>query len=90
MPLSTNNDIDKDLGTRHRAAIGVSEISDAIVIVVSEENGVISMAVNGELKRNYNYTSLKQELTVMLTTQTISEHQKKHNRKNKKAEKEKN
>jgi diadenylate cyclase len=90
LPLSTNNDIDKDLGTRHRAAIGVSEISDAIVIVVSEENGVISMAVNGELKRNYNYTSLKQELTVMLTTQTISEHQKKHNRKNKKAEKEKN
>ena len=84
LPLSTNNDIDKDLGTRHRAAIGVSETSDAVVIVVSEETGVISMAVNGELKRNYNYNTLKQELNNLLVAQSLSEHQKKHHRKERK------
>ena len=63
LPLSTNNDIIKDLGTRHRAAIGMSENSDAVIVVVSEENGTISIAVEGELKRNFSYNSLKAELT---------------------------
>lgn len=74
LPLSTNYDIDKDLGTRHRAAIGMSEASDAVVIVVSEENGVISMAVNGSLKRNYNYNTLKQELNTLLAPQHQADH----------------
>ena len=67
LPLSTKEDIVKDLGTRHRAAIGISEISDAVVVVVSEETGVISIACEGTLKRHYNYSSLKQELISLLT-----------------------
>ncbi len=68
LPLSTNSDIVKDIGTRHRAAIGMSENSDAAVVVVSEETGVISIALNGRLKRNYDYSGLHKELTELLVT----------------------
>ncbi len=66
LPLSTNNDIIKDLGTRHRAAIGMSENSDAIVLVVSEETGNVSMAVEGNLHRGYDYMTLRRELRDIL------------------------
>ena len=66
LPLSTKDDIVQSLGTRHRAAIGMSEASDAVVIVVSEETGIISLATDGSLKRNFNYNSLKQELLKLL------------------------
>lgn len=51
LPLTQNRNISSDLGTRHRAAIGISEASDAVVVIVSEETGTISVAINGMLKR---------------------------------------
>ena len=52
LPLSESNRLSLDLGTRHRAAVGMSEVSDAVVVVVSEETGAISVAVGGVLKRH--------------------------------------
>ena len=52
LPLSDTNRLSSDLGTRHRAAVGMSEVSDAVVVVVSEETGAISVAVGGVLKRH--------------------------------------
>ena len=52
LPLSDSNRLSADLGTRHRAGVGVSEVSDAVVIIVSEETGAISVAVGGMLKRH--------------------------------------
>jgi diadenylate cyclase len=51
LPISTNMKLDSNLGLRHRAAVGLTEVSDAFVVVVSEETGYISTASNGELKR---------------------------------------
>lgn len=62
LPLSDNRDINKDLGTRHRAAIGITEVSDAIVVVVSEETGAISVAREGKLIHNIDREGLTEEL----------------------------
>lgn len=63
LPLSENNTIEKTLGTRHRAALGISEQTDSLTIVVSEETGVISIASNGELTRYFDINALSQTLT---------------------------
>ena len=52
LPLSASNRLSADLGTRHRAGVGISEVSDAVVVIVSEETGTISVAVGGMLKRH--------------------------------------
>ena len=67
LPLSDNQTISREMGTRHRAALGVSEVSDAVVVVVSEENGTISIANNGEIQRGFNKETLAKELGSRLT-----------------------
>ena len=66
LPLSRGHDITKDLGTRHRAAIGLTELADAVVVIVSEETGNISVAVNGGMTRNLDTNSLKKVLGRLL------------------------
>ena len=58
LPLSNNLDLGKDMGTRHRACLGIAENSDAIAVVVSEETGIISMAKNGVLIRHFDRQTL--------------------------------
>lgn len=62
LPLSDNMELSKDLGTRHRAAVGVSEVADCLVVVVSEETGYVSVAIGGELYRNLDAENLKRKL----------------------------
>ncbi len=73
LPLTQRDDIGSHLGTRHRAAIGMTENSDAVVLVVSEETGIISIVSNGQIKRNFNTISAKEELSKLLLTEENKE-----------------
>ena len=68
MPLSENTHLSSDLGTRHRAGIGTSEVSDAVVVIVSEETGTISVAIVGMLKRHLAPQTLEKLLSNELMT----------------------
>lgn len=67
LPLSDNMKLSKALGTRHRAAVGISEVSDSITIIVSEETGSVSLAKGGRLLRNLNQEQLKEQLQSLQT-----------------------
>ena len=66
LPLTDNPNLGKDIGTRHRAALGITEVSDAVVVVVSEETGKISVALNGGLTRNLTTDMLRKALNKTL------------------------
>lgn len=67
LPLTTADEIDKSLGTRHRAAIGITEVTDAVSIVVSEERGVVSYARHGQIHGNIGTDELKRVLKEVLS-----------------------
>lgn len=69
-PLTQTDDLAHELGTRHRAAIGLTEETDTMAIVVSEETGIISIAYNGQLKRGLDETKLRHALTSFLGRET--------------------
>ena len=79
LPLTQNSSLDSELGTRHRAAIGMSEHSDAVVVVVSEETGYVSVAKNGELIRNVTNGNLRE----ILLSELVVSKEKSNNDKNK-------
>jgi len=81
LPLTDKSNISKDLGTRHRAGVGISEAADSITVIVSEETGKISLAVDGNLYRNVEGEKLKERLMEYLKLNVVIKETK--NRKNK-------
>lgn len=73
LPLPRHTYVDTALGTRHRAAVGMSEVSDAVIIIVSEETGVISVAKESELKRDFTEDSLRKYLVKELVGDKYSQ-----------------
>ncbi len=70
LPLSENKDISRMLGTRHRAALGMSEVSDAVILVVSEETGIISVASHGQLTRYLDTKALQEVLDQLFSKES--------------------
>ena len=75
LPITDREDLDREFGTRHSAAIGLSEVSDAVIIIVSEETGKISLAMNGKIIRNLQPEVLKKELRKRIKPINIKDNQ---------------
>lgn len=75
LPITDREDLDREFGTRHRAAIGLSEVSDAVIIIVSEETGKVSLAMNGKIIRNLQPEVLKKELKKRIKPMNIKDNQ---------------
>jgi uncharacterized protein (TIGR00159 family) len=73
LPLSANPRIDKYLGTRHRAAVGITEETDAVAVVVSEERGAMSLCFDGRIMRNLDQSALRKELLGLFSTRKARE-----------------
>jgi diadenylate cyclase len=73
LPLSVNPRVSRELGTRHRAALGLTEENDAVALVVSEESGAISLAISGSLERGVEAAMLRRRLEVLLNVRTRSD-----------------
>jgi len=73
LPLSDNLSLSKELGTRHRAGVGISEVTDSLTIIVSEESGKISMAYEGQLERNLDAEELRARMQQILNMNQNSE-----------------
>lgn len=87
LPLTDRSTISKELGTRHRAGVGISEAADSITIIVSEETGKISIAVDGNLHRNLDGDSLKKKLMELTKLNVVKKEQKNKKSKSRKERK---
>ncbi|MCR5272876.1 MAG: diadenylate cyclase CdaA [Lachnospiraceae bacterium] len=85
LPLSDNMNLSKELGTRHRAAIGISEVTDSLTVVVSEETGAVSLAYEGSILRNLSPENLKSELERLIENENDNAHKGLFRRRNKNA-----
>ena len=65
LPLSDNRGLSKELGTRHRAGVGISEVTDSMTLIVSEETGHVSVAYKGELFRNLDADEVKEKIAIV-------------------------
>ena len=72
LPLTVNPDLGRDLGTRHRAAIGLTEENDAIAVIVSEETGQVSLALKGRIERDLSADELRARLKSLVLTRRES------------------
>lgn len=75
LPITDREGLDREFGTRHRAAIGISEVSDAVVVIVSEETGKISLVTNGKIIRNIAADTLRKELKKRIKSTNIKDNQ---------------
>ena len=68
LPVTDQTTLNKSMGTRHRAAVGISEVTDSVTVIVSEQTGIISVAADGKIQRNFDGEKLKARLMELVDT----------------------